>query len=320
MQQRRHVARLVRPAVALEPEARRRRNREISERISANRAKRLAIAEAMKQEAGVREHHVWKHELQGLAYSSIGRIHSPEGRNMRQLYIVAHECGHVFLHGSGEGLHLPTHVMEMEAESYAHQAFRAHGMEMPRELTEAGRRYVAEWIGKDRRQRLAIDPRAIAYAKGKRCPYEPLRRVPQAWLHVWPPSPPAPPPPWWRRIANRIGRGLVKAHDGVRDWIWPPPNPWLGPSQQAVKRETARRVGAFAWRAVWISTALMLCVLETDWPARLAPHLFTRGSGPITPAAAYYEAAAVGALVACALMLLRTMVRPGPAKAPPAQP
>lgn len=320
MQQRRNVASLVRPPVALEPEARRRRNTEIRDRIAANRTKRLAIAEAMKREAGVREHHVWKPEQGGLAYVYSGRIHSPEGRNMRQLYTVAHECGHIFLHGGPQAIGMPSHVMEMEAESYAHQAFRAHGMELPKELTEWGRRYVAKWISKDRKQGLAIDPRAIAYAQGRRCPYEPLRRVPETWLHAWPPSPPRPPPPWWRRIAARIGGRLGKAHDGLRDWIWPPPNPWLLPDQQPERRETLQSVFGFAWRASIVWTTLTLLTLATDWPAELAPHLFSPGSGSEVHNVTYLEGMAVGLIIASVLFLLRTMVRPGPPRAPPEWP
>src|SRR5262245_14085454 len=61
---------------------------EIRAKIEANRAKRLAIAEAMKREAGVTEHtlHENKEDLSGLAYIGTGRILSPEGRKIVQLY------------------------------------------------------------------------------------------------------------------------------------------------------------------------------------------------------------------------------------------
>jgi hypothetical protein len=39
--------------------------------------------------------------LDGLAYFDTGEIISPEGRNMRELHTLAHECGHVFLHSKG---------------------------------------------------------------------------------------------------------------------------------------------------------------------------------------------------------------------------
>src|SRR5262249_6772515 len=107
---------------------------EIRAKIAANRAKRLRIAEAMKQEAGVTEHTVHQEDFGGLAYIGTGRIYSPEGRKIVQLYTLAHECGHIFLHNSGPGYRLPGHVKEFEAESYAHQAFCEHGMTVPRRL------------------------------------------------------------------------------------------------------------------------------------------------------------------------------------------
>jgi hypothetical protein len=94
---------------------------------------------------------------------------------------LAHECGHIFLHNSGPGYALPTHVKEFEAESYAHQAFREHGMTLPRRLSTLGREYVASWIDKDRAANIPIDPRAVAYAAGRLSPYEPLRMVPATW-------------------------------------------------------------------------------------------------------------------------------------------
>jgi hypothetical protein len=69
----------------------------------------------------------------------------------------------------------------MEAESYAHQAFRQHGMTLPRRLSVWGRTYVGDWIRKDRAAGFPIDPRAEAYARGGRSPYEPLRMIPLEW-------------------------------------------------------------------------------------------------------------------------------------------
>jgi hypothetical protein len=94
---------------------------------------------------------------------------------------VAHECGHIFLHNDGVGYHFPGHVKELEAESYAHQAFRQHGMTMPDGLTEWGRAYVGSWVEKDRAAGIPIDPRAVAYASGRRSPYEPLRMIRETW-------------------------------------------------------------------------------------------------------------------------------------------
>jgi hypothetical protein len=127
---------------------------QIRAKIVANRERRLTIAEAMKEEAGVTEHAINTEDFAGLAYLGTGRIRSPEGRNLRELYTVAHECGHIFLHNSsGDGYRLPIHVQEMEAESYAHQAFRHHGITLPERRTNGGRRYVGSWIAKDRHRR-----------------------------------------------------------------------------------------------------------------------------------------------------------------------
>jgi hypothetical protein len=45
----------------------------------ANREKRLSIAEAMKQEAGVTEHTINTEDFSGLAYFDTGKIILPEG-------------------------------------------------------------------------------------------------------------------------------------------------------------------------------------------------------------------------------------------------
>jgi hypothetical protein len=90
----------------------------------------------MKNEAGVTAHTVNKEYLAGLAYIGTGRIYSPEGRKIVQLYTLAHECGHIFLHNSGPGYTLPGYVKEFESESYSHQAFREHGVALPRKLSK----------------------------------------------------------------------------------------------------------------------------------------------------------------------------------------
>src|SRR5262252_7542103 len=174
---------------------------EICAKVATNRAKRLKIAEAMKREAGVTAHTVHKEDFGGVAYIGTGRIYSPEGRKILQLYTLAHECGHIFLHNSGPGYMLPSHVKEFEAESYAHQAFREHGMTVPRKLSKWARTYVGSWIEKDRAANIPIDPRAMAYATGRRSPYESLRLVPATWKIFRAATDPTPPP-----IAARLLR------------------------------------------------------------------------------------------------------------------
>lgn len=190
---------------------------EIRAKIAANRSKRLAIAEAMKREAGVTFHsvHADMEDRTGVALLALGKITSPEGRKIVHLFTLAHECGHIFLHRPGRGYGLPAHVMEMEAESYAHQAMREHGMCVPSWLSKEARDYVASWIAKDRAAGIPIDPRAEAYAAGRRSPYEPLRYVPATWkLHrALPPeriefapaaADPAPSNTTWREDARKL--------------------------------------------------------------------------------------------------------------------
>jgi hypothetical protein len=157
---------------------------EIRAKIEENRQKRLLIGNAMMREAGVRgqEINALDSDDSGLAWLNTGEIRSPEGRTIWKLHTVAHECGHIFLHGSGKrGYGLPSHVKEMEAESYAHQALAAYGMKSPKRWTDWGRQYVGTWVVKDRAAGIPIDPRVLAYVAGTRSPYEPLRDQPAAW-------------------------------------------------------------------------------------------------------------------------------------------
>lgn len=198
----------------------------IRAKIAANRAKRLAIADAMKREAGVTGHEVHAEDFGGLAYLGTGRISSPEGRKIIQLWTVAHECGHIFLHNSAPGYSLPSHVKEMEAESYAHQCFREHGMTLPRRHSKWGRDYVGSWIKKDRDAGIPIDPRVEAYVRGLRSPYEPLRLVPSTWK-IFVAEPPSPPPQriYFREtfvdIRGRLKRphAILPAKDVKPTWL-----------------------------------------------------------------------------------------------------
>jgi hypothetical protein len=155
---------------------------DILAKIEANRIKRLRIADEMKREAGVVAHKDNGEFNGGVAWIDHGVIESPEGRKIVQLYTLAHECGHIFLHSAGTtGRNLPAHVMEMEAESYAHQCLAHHGMHLPKRLTDHGRRYVGSWVAKDRAAGIKIDPRVLDYVSGERSPFEPLRVTPETW-------------------------------------------------------------------------------------------------------------------------------------------
>lgn len=106
-------------------------------------ARFLAVAAALKSEAGVVEHKV-RNSLSGRAFKT-GMIEAPEGRTRKQLYILAHECGHVALKHHFERKQ-PRHVQELQAEQWAHDALRRHGVPVPRSMTERAKRNVAHKI------------------------------------------------------------------------------------------------------------------------------------------------------------------------------
>lgn len=136
----------------------------------------LVIAEALKAEAGIKRHHTHK-VIGGLAWSGTGRILAPVGVTRRQLYVLAHECGHNILHGTPSGLAKPAHVKEHEAETYAHRAFARYGLEVPEQSARWARAYVGLWIMKDRAAGVPICPMAADWAAGKRGSHEPLPPV-----------------------------------------------------------------------------------------------------------------------------------------------
>jgi hypothetical protein len=97
--------------------------------------KLLAIAEAIKAEAGVVQHHVLPYRdpldpnkfdgRYGWSFPRRGIIHAPAGRDDRELYNLAHECAHVALrHDHPE----PRWRREYEAERWAHAALPRHGI------------------------------------------------------------------------------------------------------------------------------------------------------------------------------------------------
>lgn len=142
----------------------------------AARERYAAIAAALKAEAGVTKHYQHK-MLGGLAWSEQGKILAPEGVTRRQLYVLAHECGHVVLHGTPETWNKPGHVKEHEAEVYAHRAFRRYGIEVPAKSAHWARAYVGQWIMKDKMAGVPICPMATDFALGRRTPDDPLPSV-----------------------------------------------------------------------------------------------------------------------------------------------
>jgi len=135
---------------------------ELQQARSAATARFLAIAAALKQEAGVVGHKITS-GLNGYAWPT-GYINAPEGRTRKQLYILAHECGHIALDHFDKKK--PRNVEEMEAEKWAHDALRRHGVPVPRAMTTRAKKYVARKINQAKRRGAKhIDSAARAYAK-----------------------------------------------------------------------------------------------------------------------------------------------------------
>ena len=125
----------------------------------------LAIAAALKAEAGVKEHKIRK-SLTGGAWVKTGVIEAPEGRTRKQLYVLAHECAHVALKHTHSQ---PSHVKELEAERWAHAALRRHGVAVPRAMTKRAKRYVASKVRSAiRRGAKTIDSSARSPTLGSR--------------------------------------------------------------------------------------------------------------------------------------------------------
>jgi hypothetical protein len=134
------------------------------------------IAETMKREAGVLRHYTHK-SISGLAWIGSGKILAPNGITRRQLYVLAHECGHIVLHSSPRTWNKPGHIKEHEAETYAHRAFERYGLEVPEKSAQWARAFVGQWIMKDRTAGISVCPMAEAFASGRRAPDEPLPAV-----------------------------------------------------------------------------------------------------------------------------------------------
>ena len=98
-----------------------------------------------------------------------------------ELYFVAHEVGHVLQTNSIEIFsNSPIKLLELEAEMYAHQFFRLHNLNVPKQISSAAREYVGSYpetlslsISNDRfikaklyRAYREIKPRAEAWISG----------------------------------------------------------------------------------------------------------------------------------------------------------
>ena len=91
----------------------------------------------------------------------------PKPVTRKALYIWLHECGHAHLHPR-HGCK-PSHVMEYEAEQWAHATMRANGIPVPKSMTDRAKRHVANKIRQaERRGAKSINQQAKAYSKGAR--------------------------------------------------------------------------------------------------------------------------------------------------------
>lgn len=89
-------------------------------------------------------------------------IKAPRPITRKSLYVFLHECAHAHLHVNR---HPPVHVMEMEAEKWAHEKMRQHGIPVPRDMTRRAKRYVASKIRRAQaRGAKRIDSAAFKYA------------------------------------------------------------------------------------------------------------------------------------------------------------
>jgi hypothetical protein len=93
------------------------------------------IAEAIKAEAGVVQHHILIEPVRGggfhrygWSFPKRGIIHAPAGHTDRELYTLAHECAHVALRHDHRK---PLWRREYEAELWAHAALERHGVAVP---------------------------------------------------------------------------------------------------------------------------------------------------------------------------------------------
>lgn len=88
------------------------------------------VGKTLLDEAGVQEAE-YHTRLGGWAYPDRKSVRIPNPTTRRRVYILAHEAGHVALNHCGVK---PKHRQEYEAERYAHDALRRHGIAVPKKF------------------------------------------------------------------------------------------------------------------------------------------------------------------------------------------
>jgi hypothetical protein len=88
----------------------------------------LAIADAIKEEAGIRVHSVCQ-SLTSRCWAGMRVIEAPEGRTRRQLYILARACARVVLHSTGKDKGVPEDALDFEIARWAQDALARYGLD-----------------------------------------------------------------------------------------------------------------------------------------------------------------------------------------------
>jgi hypothetical protein len=97
------------------------------------------------------------HITRACCFLAEKKIQAPRPVTRKALYIFPHECAHARLHREH---------MEMEAERWAHERMREHGIAVPRRQTQGAKWNVARQIRHDvAGGALSIDPQARRWAK-----------------------------------------------------------------------------------------------------------------------------------------------------------
>jgi hypothetical protein len=108
--------------------------------------------------------YAFRKSLTGRCYCQRKHIDAPRPVTRKALYIWLHECAHAHLH-AGCAAGKPVHVKEHEAEMWAHATMRAHGVPVPKTMTDRAKRYVASKIGRAiRNGATSIDGAALRFA------------------------------------------------------------------------------------------------------------------------------------------------------------
>lgn len=105
----------------------------------------------------------YRKSLTGYCCYDPRRIEAPRPVTRKSLYIFLHECAHAHLHVKCSK---PVHVVEMEAEKWAHEKMRENGVAVPRSMTRRAKQYVARKIRRAKRNGAKrIDPAALRYSQ-----------------------------------------------------------------------------------------------------------------------------------------------------------